>query len=750
MNLRRKPRDLHWIVLAVLLLAGCGHQQFKTADPGDSEISDIRVDKPALEGRLTLDRLQVVDKEAAESDSPGVDETGEIPAAKAPEEVPSLSETAGDVKPKALFAPGMRASRMISDAFASERARESGGKAGDIVFNFDDADLYEVIRTMAELLGINYMVDPGIRGRVTIQTAGKLNEDELFDVFFQILEANNLTAVREGSLYKIVPLKDAPRMQVPERYGRTGKALPPGERMIMQIIPLDHIDAQEMTKLLTPFISAQGTIISHGDSNTLLVVDKDVNVMKALKLVRAFDVDIFQNVSHRFYTVQHVEAEEMVGLLQEILTAYGKTDKDGVKLIAINRMNGIMVIAPDPTVFPRVEGFIRDLDTPNEIASPRIYVYSVKNGEAEDLSDLLGAVFGSETATAAATPKESENVTIEKEERPSNPFAPPNPFGGDTPKRETPGTRAAAVRRATETEGSGTLRGEMRITPDPVRNALIIEALPSDYRIIQGILERLDVLPRQVLIEVIIAEVSLDGTDELGVEWTYQKGSGGSISASLLDLRAGSAGLQYTIGETGRWDAKFSALTSQNKVNVLSAPLILASDNKEAKINVSTQVPVASAEYTFDSGVSGVTQTNIQYRNTGIIMSVTPHINERGLVNMDISQEVSEEGGGVDIAGQNFPSFRERRVQTTLTVRHGQTIVMGGLMTRSRDGGKSGVPVLSRIPGIGFLFGRESRSYEKRELVLLITPRVIVNLEDIDTITEEFKFKVGRIRDRIG
>ncbi|MEZ4527547.1 MAG: hypothetical protein R2941_16625, partial [Desulfobacterales bacterium] len=295
---------------------------------------------------------------------------------------------------------------------------------------------------------------------------------------------------------------------------------------------------------------------------------------------------------------------------------------------------------------------------------------------------------------------------------------------------------------------SGTLRGDVRIIADKTRNALLIEAVPSDYHLIEGILRRIDVLPRQVLIEVIIAEISLDNKDELGMEWSYDKSLGEGKGLSLLTGTVGSSGLKFKVGDE-RWWAEFSALASKNDLNVLSAPVLLASDNKEASIHVTDQIPVASAEYLYDSGTNGVTQTSIQYRDTGIILTVTPHINERGLVSMDITQEVSEEGTEKTVGDKKYPSFRERTVTTALTVKHGQTIVIGGLMREQSEKGVNGVPFLSQIPVIGFLFGKDKIESVKTELILMITPRVIVNSDDVDIITEEFRQKVSDIRERI-
>jgi general secretion pathway protein D len=252
-------------------------------------------------------------------------------------------------------------------------------------------------------------------------------------------------------------------------------------------------------------------------------------------------------------------------------------------------------------------------------------------------------------------------------------------------------------------------------------------------------------MPRQVLIEAMIAEISLDDRTQFGVDWSYSRGDGSYPTAHLLSAALDSSlgGLQYVVGQTKRWSATLTALASENKVNILSSPTVLASNDKPATINISTEVPVASAQYRYsDSSSQPVTTTNIEYRNTGIILDVTPHINESGLVSMEISQEVSEQEGEVIVAGESYPSFFQRTVNTTLTVSHNQTIVIGGLIRENRSTGKSGVPGINKIPIIGSLFGTDSESSSKTELIILITPRVIVNLNDVDLVTEGFKSKI--------
>ncbi len=639
---------------------------------------------------------------------------------------------------------GRRALPAAAEAQAGKTLAADPQEGGEVDFNFDDADLYEVIRVIAELLNLNYIVDANIQGKVTIHTSRKIRKSDLFPIFSQILETNGLAAVKEGALYRIVPFKDASRLPITARLGELRGEVPPGEKIVLEIIPLRYVSAAEMSKLLTPFVSAGGTIISHGESNTLLIVDKWMNVLKALRLVEAFDADLFERYGHRFYPLEHFDAEEMVKILGEVFLPYASGAKQDPKFVAISRLNTVLAISTNPRVFERAEAFIRQMDVPSQEAEPQIYVYFVKNGKADQLSTLLKAIFKdrgkSKEAAKSAAPREFANPLSREsvqqkqaQEKQAKPEGQPNPA-------ETGGASAP--------EAPGSLRSEVNITADEVRNALIIEATPRDYRIVEKILGRLDVLPRQVLIEVIVAEITLDDRTELGIEWTYTKGA--EVGSGLLSASVGESGLNFAVGLADRVKGIISALASENKVNILSSPTVLASDNKEAKIDVSTEVPVASSQFRYTTGEEPLTETSIQYRDTGVLLTVTPHINERGLVTMDINQEVSEQTEtNVKVGGQDYPSFFKRSVNTSLTVGHGQTIVIGGLIKETRSGGASGLPWLINVPVIRYLFGKEKQTLSKTELIILITPRVISSLEEVDSVTEEFKSKVGRVTERL-
>ncbi|RPH52032.1 MAG: hypothetical protein EHM85_04315 [Desulfobacteraceae bacterium] len=637
-----------------------------------------------------------------------------IPVVKAPDAPPALrNEPAG---------PAPAPAGQLNKAPAN---------TGQISFDFDDADLYSVIRTMADLLKINYIIDQTVSGKVTIHTAGLLRTEDIFPIFYQTLEVNGLAAVKEGNLYRISKLKDASRMPISFRIGREVKDIPPEERIVVQIIPLKFISAQEVTKVITPFVSADGTIISEGGSNTLMVVDKGINIFKVLKLLEVFDVSVFEKINYRFYTLVNISAEDAVKLLREVLSLSAGS-KDDVKFIPINRMNSLLIVSSGPDIFGRVDEFIRKLDVPSEGAQPQIHIYSVKNGMATELGDILKSIFGKGGEITKSAGKESV---------PTNPFA-----KGGTEKKTPAASASPAASTAsstTETGPSVTLRGDIRITADPIRNALIIEASAGDYQIVEKILERLDVLPRQVLIEVVIAEISLGKGTELGVEWNFKKENWTDIDS--LSATIGASGLQYVLGLSEKWQVALHALAQDSKLNILSSPSVLASDNKQAKIDVTTEVPIPSTSYTIQTTGQNVLETKVEYRNTGVILDVTPHISEYGLVTMDITQEVSNVGELLKVADKDYYSFNKRKIATSLTVKHNQSIVIGGLISSKDSDAATGVPLLVQIPFLRWLFGTETKSVSKSELIVMITPRVITSLDDVDAVSEEFRKKIGSV-----
>ncbi len=638
-------------------------------------------------------------------------------------------------------------------------------ETGDIVINFDNASLSEVIRTFAEILKLDYILESDIKGSVSVHTAGGFNRDQVFPVFFQILEANGLTAVKDGGLYRIIKLEDASKLPLNINLRSDLSGVAPGERIIIQIISLDHIDVQEMAKILEPFLSAQGTIVTHEDSDTMLLIDKGIVVLKALNLVTLFDIDTFSRKDHRIFEVQNTDVEETLTLLQELLSAYDKNETK-ITLVPIKRLNSIIGVSADPNALNWVQKLIDQIDVPGYDASTKIYIYKVQNGTAAEFSSILTTIFSGsgkekDEKTPAASATATAALSTEPDKQTINRLLKgdgvDNPSGnlGAVEVKGLPGTKKRSmdvsenkvkqIRSSSGSDsGADTLKGEIKVSIDEVRNALIIEAYPSDYQIVKKVLEQLDIMPRQVLIEVTIADISLTDESDMGIEWTKflsSQGIGGDVSGSI-----GSSGFNFNIGLSDKWQTALSFLASENRVNILSTPVILATDNMEATIDVADEIPVVSTSYTTVTDGDNVVTNTVQYRKTGIILKVTPHINDQGFVTMEISQEVSNTGDGVDVGGKTYLSFRTRNINTTFTVSHQQTIMIGGLMTRADNDGSSGVPVLYKLPGLKWLFGQATDSFEKTELAIFITPHVIYSMEDVADITREFRNRTNDAR----
>ncbi len=657
----------------------------------------------------------------------GASEADEQRSDRVPRKRPSAGKDVGHEAPAQLTPPANEAEQ-------------------DMMLNFEDAELIEVIRHISQVLGINYILDAPVKGKVTIHSAGKLSQSELWPIFYRLLEMNGLTAVKRGEYLHIVTSKNLTSLPLISEVGRDLEASESAGGVIIQIIPLNNISAEEITKLLTPFTSPEGKIMAQPGTNTLIAVDYRDSIEKILRMVDAFDADIFEQMDYRFFPLEHMDAKEMVEVLERIYKTHIDSHKESnTAFIPIQRINTVLLVSSTDDIFESVESLIGELDVPRKGMTPQIYVYPVENGQAGEIADLLNEVFRSQERVkgaedgdefgisgnpfAAETKRDRQAAAVEKSAGESA-----GAKGGQNASNQ--GT--APQKPAQEISESKTLRDEVKIVADEARNSLIIQAIPPDYRLIRELLEKIDVLPRQVLIKMTIAEVTLDDETELGVEWSYVKGEG-NPSTSLLSASAGAGGFKYTIGEIDRWSSALTALASKNKVNILSSPTILASNSRDAEIDISTEVPVASSEYEYTSGENPVISTNIEYRDTGVMLSVTPHINEVGLVTMDIEQEVSEIADNIQVGDQTYPSFFKRRAQTTLSVKSGQAIVIGGLIKETKTDNTSGAPWLVSVPVLKYIFGKVKDSVSKTELIIFISPQVITSLADVDAIADEFK-----------
>lgn len=627
-----------------------------------------------------------------------------------------------------------------------------------VSLHLENASLMQVLGIIAAELKMNYIVDPGVKGLVNINTLGDLRQEDLLPLLQAILRANGATAVQSGSFWRIVPLKEAPRVPLPLTQDPTGAGLPPDDRMILNVVPLSFVVAADMSKILSSYLSEAGHIVTHEPGNILLITDTSRSMKRLMELVNLFDSDALAQQRLRLFPVENSQARALVKDLQEVFRAYALSDKStAVRFVAIDRINSILAVTPNPGVYPQVQQWIEKLDKPLRRAGIQNFVYKVENASAENLARVLSTLYG------AARPSERAPTAPGGLAAPGAGGAaagtlPPGAPGGPLQTGIPPFQEAPLEISATPTPG-GMLQSPVRIVPDPINNVLIIQAAAQDYEVLRQTLKEIDVLPRQVLIEAKVYEVTLTGALAFGVEAFLQQRTNvdrrpvGQFSLAPDVGGFGNPGLSAAVGMLlGRSRELLFFLNAQEnrgRTRVLSAPTILASDNIAARIQVGAEVPILTSQGVVAGAQaqgSSIFTNTVQQRDTGVILTVTPRINSSGLVTLQIQQEVSTPQAPQAGASIQSPSIQKRSVATQVTVQDGETIALGGIISEAQVLSKNRVPVLGDIPGLGLLFGSTSYSTARTELIILLTPRVIQDLDGAQDATWEFRTKLKELR----
>lgn len=642
-------------------------------------------------------------------------------------------------------------------------ATVSAAPAGpqDIVLNFEGADLREVVRVvMGDMLGENYTIDPKVNGTVTIHTSQAINRAAVTPILETVLRMNGAAMVKENGSYKIGPLNSALRGSTTPQMG----ALQPGYSV--QIVQLQYIAAREMSKILEPLLP-EGSILRVDETrNLLMLAGAEGEMRHALETVGVFDLDWLAGMSVGLFTLKSVDVKSILPELELLFGDKSKSPFAGMlRIIPIERMNAVFVVSPRPQYLEQAKVWVERLDRNGGKSGTRLHVYPMQNGSAEKVAALLGQVLGgkstSTTAAAAVAPGLTGAIV-----QSSGAGATSGALGSTTGAVGAGATLPNAVSAAAPSvvaTGTGEALGlgagsNIKIIADRDNNALLIMANGAEYEKIEEAIKKLDVVPRQVLVEVTIAEVQLSGALTYGLEWFFNNGNnlsgrlvnaygtaGTSALSSLDPSAAAGAPLPFTaVWKTtgGNISAVLRALAKNTKVNVLSSPHVMVTDNQVAKINVGQSVPI--------EGQSTVVGTNIlrsvSYVDTGVVLSVRPHINAGGLVTLEVSQEVSDVQVGVTTSGLNSPTINKRSAQTIVAVQSGDTMVLAGLIKDNKTAGSQGLPLLSEIPVVGALFGAKSDTSERSELIITITPRVVNDNQQARDVTAEFRKKLTGMR----
>ena len=753
-----KPRQSHILLVLLLLVLGQGCSPPATRPWVDlKEINDQIVRTPAKE------QAQESGKETV---APPRIKDMSVSAAPAPE---GLKDQAG--------------------AGALSRKPEP---ADGILLNFDNADIYEFIQVISETLGINYIVDPKVKGTVNIRSAQKIGKDQLFGVFQKILHVNGLDVRNEGDYYSIHPSKGG----VPQQIYGPGESgsLKASSRLVVQVLPVAHLASDEAKKLVEPYRSEIGTIENLANQNTLIVSDFEGKVLDIVSVLSRLDVSPLAALKVRMVRVENAPLFTLRDELQEILTALSVNPKEheAVSIIALERVNSLLLISKSEQLLDSTDRWIKELDVvPAEGRDP-VYFYNVRNSVASELAALVNAfISGGEAAPAAGQMK----TGLERETGTGLSKSMLSGGSGDTQAKSLTGPTSSGLKPDTGADAAGSsasagksesfgkttgaartgagkrsgknlanlqFGGEPSLLADDGRNIILIRAERPDYLRVLKLLEKLDNLPTQVLIEVMVAEVTLDDSWEFGIEWALKNNQlkidgtkyGQTFSSNfekVVNPSATAYGFSYSVfRNAGDVVGLLNAIASKTDVSLLSSPQILVLNNEEAFVNVGDQVPIITSQSLAQTTTDLPTST-VQYKDTGTLLKVRPRINHDGLIILDVDQQVSTAVpnpfyDSTNKGSINSPVISTRELKTKLAVKNGQSIMMGGLIKKGSNNVESKIPLLGDIPGLGWLFKYGKKSNAKTELLVMITPYVIESDDVLEQYIKKFQEKMQGLR----
>lgn len=651
---------------------------------------------------------------------------------------------------------------------AASRSVAVATPSGDVTLNFVNADIREVVRSViGGILKLNYAIDPNVKGTVTLQTSRPLPREAVLSTLETILRANGAALVRSANLYKVVPASAAPQVSGAPRLLRRGGRIRAGYGA--WIVPLRFVSAQAMADLLKPFAAPDAILRVDSERNLLILSGTSEEKASLSDIVEIFDVDWFQGTSFALIKLDNAQPKDLITELEAIFNdATGSPLTGLVRFAPFERLNSILIVTSRPNYLDQAREWIERLDigagTPDE---RRLYVYRVENGLAKDLADVLSQIYiGGSSRSAAAVPGQvapgRRPATISSTQRDGGRTTTgqtrtsgQSRTGGTTSQgRSQTGAAPAAGRaagplgaaRSRGGLGTGGRRGEdtVRIIADDANNSILIFATEAEHRQIEAALKKLDVEPLQVLIEATIAEVTLNDELRYGVQWFLKSGN---HAFTLSDFVGGAVlpsfpGFAHVFDGGTKSQIVLSALDGVTDLKILSSPHIMVKDNHTATIEVGDQVPIATQSATSVTDPDAPVVNSIQFRDTGVLLRVTPRVNAGGLVSLEIEQEVSS-AVETETSGIDSPTIQVRKIKSTVAVHDGETIALGGLIKNETTNSKDGVPVLSDIPLLGILFGTKERIQRRTELLVLITPRVIRSREEARKVTADLRSKIG-------
>jgi len=595
-----------------------------------------------------------------------------------------------------------------------------------ITLNFKDAEIREVAASIGEITGKNFILDPRVKGKVTVVSARPIGLDSVYPVFLSVLQVNGFAAIPAGTMVKIVPTVDA-RVTPGREAGARG--VPPDE-IVTHVIELKNVSATQMMGALRPLVAQYGHIAPAAGANALIIADSAANIARLTAILER--VDQVNDGAIEVVSLTHASAGDVVRVLTSLMQGQPKEGGAGPSVVADERTNSVL-IGGTRNERLRLSALVAHLDTPRANEGNTQVVY-LRYADAENLAKILqGYAAGSRS-------------------------------GG--------GTAAGAAPAA----GGGALLEGVSVFPEPDTNALVIDAPPRQMQAVRAIIDKLDIRRAQVHVEAIIVEMSADRAAELGVTWAVDSTSNGAagftnfprVGPGLIQLGAAGAagssavslvpdGLTLGVGRIVDGGVSFAALVralaGDARTNILSTPSLVTMDNEEAVIKVGQEVPFITGQYT-GTGGSGTPSNpfqTVERKEVGIMLKIKPKINEGDAVFLDIEQEVSSLASSAVTTVDAVTN--KRTISTHVLANDGEIIVLGGLIDDNLQESEQRVPVLGAIPGIGSLFRYRKSTKVKQNLIVFLRPRILHTAQDAASFTESKYLQLRELqleRDRRG
>lgn len=698
----------------------------------------------------------------------------------------------------AMRAIGILLIFLLASACVTQSAYAQADGDAPVQLNFDNSDLNEVINYVAEILGIRFIVDPQVAGRVNIRMDTPIKKRDLYAVFETILRMNNATIIKGVSISQIVPIAAGVKLpigvydysefvgkgiqQEPSKAGTPaappGAAAPPAAppaaaapvpspmpvppiksprdtelfsdgELAIHIVPIEFLPADDIKTMLTPFMSNGGAMVCYPKANLLIITDFKDNIRRLRQIIQALDGRVFDSTYIDLIKIKYYQVKDVAEDLGKVIAGSAKDVNVGITIIPIERLNSILAVANSQRGLEKVHTWLDRLDTPQG-RSQQTFVYPVQNSTANNIATILTQLYSSSGAAATPTAQSQTRQPLTTQRTQQQTQNQPQQLGPRLSGSLDLGGAAA-----------GGPTGEIKIIVDELNNSLVIQATEPDFEYILKTIHLLDVLPRQVLVEAKIFEVGLTDELSMGVQWYFENkggvaasGTGTSATAAArsditTDASIGAAKIGQIAASTvfqvfnnKQLAANLVALRNKTTVKALEAPSIIAMDGKEAKIEVGEEVPVSTSTLSTSMQVAANQSffNSIQYRPTGVILVLNARITASGMVTMEIAQEVSQVSGGEALT----PKVSKSAVSTSVVLRDGEGVAIAGVIRENVSVNKTRVPGLGDIPLLGYLFGNSSRSLTRTEIIVLITPTVIKGPDQYRDITSEWE---GQFKD---